>query len=104
MANIVDTSAIKFSNEQMRPVADMLMKVYWLSKAAAADWTAKGFGTLIPNDSSPMSDGAGTDGRTPITGADLNVLLAHMATFVTDFEATSAIKRNQINKVAVNTH
>lgn len=99
---ITDPNAIKFSNEQMRPIADRFMQLYWAAKQAAADWTSKGLGALITNDASAVADGSATDGRTQITGADLNVLLSHLNTFVADLEASSNLKRNQIQKVAVN--
>src|SRR5690348_15835710 len=102
MANITDPTAIKFSNEQIRPIADRFMKLYYASKAASADWTAKGLGALFPNDSSLVVDGSATDGRTPITGGDVNIIVSHLNTLIADLEASSNLKRNQIDKVAVN--
>src|ERR1700732_3921277 len=102
MANIVDPNAVAYSNNPIRPLSDRFMQLYWACKSASSDWTAKSLATLIPNDISPMIDGAVTDGRTQITGGDINVLLAHMNTLIADFEATSNLKRNQIGKVAVN--
>jgi hypothetical protein len=102
MANIVDPNATGYSNLQIRPIADRFMQLYWACKSATADWTSKGLAVLIPNDPSAMIDGALTDGRTQITGGDINVLIAHMNTLIADFEATAFIKRNQIGKVAVN--
>lgn len=102
MANIVDPSAIKFSNETVRRIADLRMQLYWAIKNARVEWTAKGLAALIPNDVSPVIDGAVTDGRSQITGFDVNVVLSHGDTYVTDMEATSSLKINQIGKVAVN--
>lgn len=102
MANIVSPLAISYSNTKIRPIADEFMKLYWRAKSASADWTAQSLSALFPNDTSAVIDGSATDGRTPITGADVNVILAHMNTFIADLEATTNLKRNQIDKVAVN--
>lgn len=104
MANIVDPNAIAFSNATIRVLADKYMQLYGLAKAASADWTAKGMSALFTNDTSAVIDGAATDGRTQITGADVQVLFSHVSTLITDLEASSNLKRNQIDKVAVNTH
>lgn len=102
MANIVDPSAIAFSNSEIRVIADKYMQLYWACKSTSSDWTSKGMAALFPNDASLVIDGSATDGRTQITGADVNVLFAHLSTLITDLEATANIKRNQINKIAVN--
>lgn len=102
MANIIDPTAVAFSNAKIRPIADKFMKLYWFAKATSSEWTAKNMSALIPNDSSLVVDGSAVDGRTPITGGDINILLAHLNTFIADLEATTNLKRNQINKVAVN--
>lgn len=104
MANIVDQNAISFANVQVRAIADKYMQLYWLCKQAQSDWTSKGMAALFPNDASLVVDGAATDGRTQITGADVNVLVSHVTTVITDLEAASNLKRNQVQKVAVNQH
>lgn len=103
MANIVDPTAVKFANETIRPAADRLVQLYWLAKNAQQQFTAKGLAALIPNDTSLVVDGAATDGRTPITGFDVNVVLSYLGAFVTAMEATSSLELNQVGKVAVNT-
>ena len=102
MANITDPAAIAFSNNQIRPSADRYMSTYWWAKQLVADWTSKGLSSLFPNDSSVVVDGAATDGRTVITGADVNIIVSHVSALITDLEASSNLKRNQIQKVAVN--
>lgn len=103
MANITDASAIKFSNEVIRPAADRIIQLYWFAKNAQQQFTAKSLSSVIPNDSSPVSDNATVDGRTPITGFDINVVLSWLGTFVTTAEATTNLELNQVGKVAVNT-
>lgn len=102
MPEITDPQAIKFCNEQIRPIADRFMQLYWAGKSAAADFTADDLAGLFPNDDSIVVDGSAQDGRTPITGADVNIMLSHINAYAADMEATSNLKRNQIDKVAVN--
>lgn len=103
---ITDPNAIQFINQRIRPLADLRAKYYNLSKIAAAEFTAKNLSATITNDSSVVNDGSqGTtgDGRTSITGADVNVLLALAGADVTANEASANLKLNQTLKVAVNT-
>lgn len=103
---ITDPNAIAFINQRVRPLADLRAKLYFLSKITAAEFTAKGLSSTITNDSSVVNDGSqlpGGDGRTSITGADVNVLLALTNADVTANEASSNLKLNQTLKVAVNT-
>ena len=66
----------------------------------AEEWTAQGMGALVPNDASVVMDGSATDGRTIITGADVNTLAARVAEFTTLLEAISNQKLNQVAKVS----
>ena len=102
MADITNPQAIKFSNEQIRPAADRYMQLYWSAKQLVADWTSKGMAQLFPNDSSVVMDGSDVDGRTPITGADVNIMVSHLNALIADLEASNNLKRNQIQKIAVN--
>lgn len=108
MAAITDPATISYINNFIRPLADLRARLYYLSKIAAAEFTAKGLSVTIPNDASIVNDGSqalalnGGDGRTSITGADVNVLLALTNADITANEATSSLKLNQTLKVAVN--
>lgn len=102
MANITDGSAVRFSNEQIRPACDKIMQFYWFCKELKVQFTAQGLGSLFPNDISVIVDGSPADGRTSITGADVNVALANMTTIINLMEAGSNILLNQFGKIAVN--
>lgn len=102
MANITDTNGIAFSNTKIRVAADKYMQLYWFAKAMVATWNADNLNAIFTNDTSAVIDNATVDGRMPITGADVQVLISHLNTLITDMEATSFIKRNQVNKIAVN--
>ncbi len=98
---ITDPSAVKFCNETIRPLADQLVQLYYHGKVAQQQFIAKGLGSLIPNDSTVVSDGSTTDGRTPITGFDANVVLSWVGAFIQGMEANTNLELNQVGKVAV---
>lgn len=105
MAAITDPSAIAFINTRVRPLADLRAKLYNLGLMVAAEFTAKGLAALIPNDVSVVNDGSQAptgDGRTSISGADVNVLLALSNTYIAGMQASANLTLNQTLKVAVN--
>lgn len=109
MANTTP-QAVAFANGRARPLADLLISAYLSSKAFAQQWTAQGVASVIPNDATLIADGSATDGRTPITDGDINILLAQAQSIIALFEgATGAPANNaslqnfnQIDKISVN--
>ena len=101
--SIDNPQAIKFCNERVRVAANRFVDLYWWAKLVSQEWAAQGIGALIPNDTSVILDGSATDGRSILTGADVNALAARVAEFIANLEADSNLKLNQIHKVAVNT-
>lgn len=98
-----NTQAIKISNEDIRPLADAMAKLYHRAKevgqrAVAQDWNNQYFAT----DADVLVDGAAIDGRQLVTNGKLKILLALAAAFVTDMETSSSLKLNQTLQVAVN--
>ena len=102
MADITNPQAVRFCNERVRQAADKFGQLYNWCVAVQNEWAAQGIGDLIPNDSSPIIDGAQTDGRPLLTGADVNTLAARVTEFTAMLEANANAKLNQILKVAVN--
>jgi hypothetical protein len=99
---ITDKSAIVFANERVRPVADELARAYRDAKTILAFWQAKGMAAFFPNDATGADDGSASDGRTPITGADVNALVFECNAIVTRYEANSSAILFSILKIAVN--
>lgn len=102
MANITNPQAVLYCNAVIRPLADRMMQLLRAAQLAESEFTAQGLNALIPNDASPIIDGSATDGRTPITGGDVNILLANAQTYINTFTANSNLIQNQTLKVAVN--
>lgn len=99
---VTSPQAIAFSNGMIRSFADHASQRYWEAKALVEAWNAQGMSALFPNDTTAVSDGAATDGRPLITGADVTNVVTRAMELITDYEATSNAKLNTIAKVAVN--
>lgn len=73
---IDNPQAVKFCNEHVRVLADRVAGIAVQIQSFGAMFAAKGLAELIPNDETPIDDGSKSDGRTPITGADVWEMLA----------------------------
>lgn len=71
MANITNPQAIKFSNEQIRPLSEEIRAIIARINAMNTDWQA-GINAMFPNDSSPVVDNRTAEGASALTGADIN--------------------------------
>ncbi len=101
MAN-TNPQAIRFCDEQMRPLADKLAQLYNLAKALQADAAANGLVALFPADGQAIADSSSVDGRNPITNTDINNLIALVTSFINFMEASANANRNLVHKIAVN--
>lgn len=102
MPDITNPEAVKFCNEKIRPVADRYAQLYWFAKIVLAEWNAGDLSTNVPNTSDVVVDGSATDGRTPITGAQVNGIIANLQLLVNDLEANNELKLNALAQIAVN--
>lgn len=104
MADITDAAAIRFCNERIRPLADTIAKVYSQIQSIGLEYQSKNLGAVIPDDPTAIvqdSSVTNNDGRTPISGHDVNQMLA----LVTDLLAMAngeTTKIPTVLKVAVN--
>jgi hypothetical protein len=106
MPNITDPSAVLFCNNSVRSSADRIVQCYWYWKTVKEIYLANpNLATLIPNDATALVvDGSATDGRTPIYGADVQLLLTNVNALITTLEANSGALLNAFSKIAVNQH
>lgn len=101
--SITNAQAVLYCNTVIRPLADRAMQLYYAIGLAQQEFTAQGLNALIPNDGAQgVVDGSATDGRTPITGADVNILLANLAGVTSLFTANANLVLNQTLKASVN--
>jgi len=101
MADITNPEAVRFCNERVRVVADRLAQAYTLAKQVQAEWFANSMAELLPNDGSLVIDGSATDGRHPITGANVTNIITRCGELITDYEANTNAKLNTVLGVAV---
>lgn len=103
MAEITNPEAVKFCNERVRTVADRLAQMYYEAKAVSDEWTANNLGAIIAYDNTDLVvDGSATDGRHPVSGADVNGLMNRLNELVADMQANNNAKLNTVLAVAVN--
>lgn len=93
--------AVLFANQYARPVADTLVSAYLTAKRLVQVWNGQSIVTVIPNDANVIVDGSATDGRAPITNAQVNVEIANATAFIAFFEANSNLILNQTLQVSV---
>lgn len=102
MADITNPQAVRFCNERVRQAADRFGQLYNWCRAVRDEWTAQDIASLIPNTTDLVVDGSATDGRPPITGADVHTIKDRVLELITLLEADSNAKLNEILRVAVN--
>lgn len=71
MAAISDKQAIRFVNEQVRPMCERVRALIAEIDSMQVDWF-QGLNALFPNDSSSVDDGREGEGISRLTGADIN--------------------------------
>lgn len=70
MTNIVDPQAIKFCNEQVRPLCEEARALMARIDAMNTSWGA-GINAMFPNDASLVADGRDAEGVSRLTGANI---------------------------------
>ena len=101
MPDIINPEAVKFCNEKARTLADKATAYYYAALALVNEWDATDMATKIPNTSDVIVDGSATDGRSPITGANVNGLKSHVDAMIADLEATDNLKLNILLAIEV---
>ncbi len=99
---IVDPQVVGFCNGFLRTLADKVANKHMAAKQAVFEELAKGIMALIPDDDTPIADGAPADGRGAITGADVHAFVNMMAGEVVDYEANDNAKAILVQRIAVN--
>ena len=87
MADITSPEVIKFSNEQIRPLAEAMQALDYRVQAALVTWYAT-ISADCPNDSSPIADGREAEGVSRLTGSDVVNMVTQMAAYKTALELT----------------
>ncbi len=102
MADITNPQIIAFSNEELRPVADLLFQAYYKAQELEQNYVAGNIGSLI-NDAGAgnlLADGSQVDGRTRITGGDIYNFITLVQDFLSFVESPGRL--DVISKPHVN--
>lgn len=99
---ITNPQAVSFSNEQIRPLADLMAQVYYASESIVNNWNATGMSSLITNTSDVIVDGSAVDGRNQITGINATNIIVQAMAILSMFQANSNGVLNVTLIVAVN--
>ena len=101
---IDNVQAVRFCNENIRPMADTMAQAYYQARALVDAWYAQGLSAVVLNEGGEIvADNAETDGRPIVTGAAANLVVTRAQEFANDMEANSSAKLNTLLAVAVNT-
>lgn len=91
-----NAQAIAFDNTIARPYANEGYLLYLSAKNIVNQWNAQSVSSVIPNDSTVISDGAATDGRPTATNAQVTAMVTRAQEVITDLEANSNAKLNTL--------
>ncbi len=94
--------AVAIANTKIRPAADKFGALYNYLKALQAEAQAEGWAALFPADGEVIVDGSATDGRAPITNADVSAFITLAGAYITFMEQSANANRNLALKIAVN--
>lgn len=101
MADITESTTVRYVNERIRPFADRRIQTYFDAKALTLEFDAKGLAETIKASPDEIDDGAKVDGRKPVTADDVFRMVEEAREFVADFEKDND-KALLYGKIAVN--
>lgn len=101
---IDNPQCVRFANEQIRILADVMTSAYWTAKAVKANYYANpDLGDIFyAGIAEEVLDGSATDGRPIITGNDVMGLITRAEELITDLEANNNAKLNVLLGIQVN--
>jgi hypothetical protein len=87
---ITDPRAIRFVNEEVRPLTEAMRALKARADAALVKWYGE-ISALTPNDIDAVDDGREAEGISRLTGADVNKLVVQLAAYQTQLDETGVI-------------
>ena len=90
MADNTNAQIVRWANLRARTICDSITKLSYALRAYQADYAAAGMATLVNNNTpaNNIADGSDIDGRTRLTGTQLQNLIAGINQLVTAFDAS----------------
>ena len=99
MAEITCPEAIKFANEQLRPMAERLRDLNALMDALNVIWAGGGVSAYFSEASDTLEDGREAQGVSRLTGADVMNFVSQVQTIIAQFDGVGVM--DVINKPCV---
>jgi len=84
-------------------MADLLYTLYETAESVAAQWNAQGVSAIIPNDTTVIADGAATDGRPPMTNAQVNNIINRCLDVVNWMNGSASVPAGDNSKAVLST-
>jgi hypothetical protein len=88
MPDITDPEAVQFSQDYLRPMAEMMRWLQSSGNEMASQWNA-GVNAKFPNDTSAVLDSNGIGH--PFTGANANTIITRLNGLLADLNAANAM-------------
>ena len=86
---ITNLEAVKFSNEQVRPISEKMRNLYYECKSMESDWY-NGVNTMIPNDDAEiLEDNRPSD--SDLSGVDIINMAVQVAGYIAMIEQTGVL-------------
>jgi len=83
---ITDPQAVKFSNEQLRPLCESTSALVVQLQSMETAWYA-GINNLFPNDTTVLDDGRQAEGVSVLTGADVNSAMSVLIAMIGQYNS-----------------
>ena len=99
MADITNPEAIQWTNEVVRPLAELMRSLDYRIQSALTTWYAS-ISSNVPVDAEAiLQDGRAAEGVSRLTGNDINLFVAQLAAYKTAMDVAGV--RNVISKPTV---
>lgn len=85
MAQITDAEAIRFVNEQIRPLAEQLRDLNALLQNAKGVWIGGGLNMIFATASDTIEDGREAEGVSRLTVGDVSALVSEISAILNRF-------------------
>ena len=91
MAAITDAEAIRFVNEQIRPMAERLRDLNALLDYTQGQWFGGGLSAHFAAGSDTVEDGREAEGVSRMTAQDVTNLMTQIGTIITQFDGAGVM-------------
>lgn len=107
MADITTPQAVRFCNDRLRKGCDAIISAIRTLRELRAEYVAQGIGPLVAGSAelqqAKIADGSATDGRTPLTGYDVDLASGAAQTLIDWADGTGSSHVAALTRPTVDT-